>query len=77
MRDKDGVSAAILVAELAADAQGARAAALTDLLDDIAREYGLHATDQLSARFEDLSVRSTPRWTGCARSRRPRSAGAR
>jgi phosphomannomutase len=28
---------------------------LADTLDDLAREYGLHATDQLSARFGDLS----------------------
>lgn len=29
---------------------------LTDLLDDLAIEHGLHATDQLSVRVEDLSV---------------------
>ena len=32
------------------------AAALTDILDDIAVEHGLHATDQLSLRVSDLSV---------------------
>ena len=53
VRDKDGVSAALLVAELAATLK-AEGRTLTDLLDDIAREHGLHATDQLSARFEDL-----------------------
>ncbi|MGH8894296.1 MAG: phospho-sugar mutase [Actinomycetes bacterium] len=55
VRDKDGVSAALLLAELAATlkADGRR---LTDLLDDIAREHGLHATDQLSVRVEDLSL---------------------
>ncbi len=55
VRDKDGVSAALLVAELAAtlrsDGRG-----IGDLLDDIAREHGLHATDQLSVRVEDLSL---------------------
>jgi phosphomannomutase len=47
------VSAAILVAELAAVLKS-EGRSLTDVLDDLAREYGLHATDQLSARFEDL-----------------------
>ncbi|HEX6937066.1 MAG TPA: phospho-sugar mutase [Actinomycetes bacterium] len=54
VRDKDGVSAALLVAELAANLK-AGGRGLTDLLDDIAREHGLHATDQLSARFDDLA----------------------
>jgi len=53
VRDKDGVSAAIMVAELTAMLK-AEGRGLTDLLDDLAREYGLHATDQLAARFEDL-----------------------
>jgi phosphomannomutase len=54
VRDKDGVSAAILVAELTAVLK-AKGQVLTDVLDDLAREHGLHATDQLSARFDDLS----------------------
>ena len=37
-------------------AQGRRAARSLDLLDDLAVEHGLHATDQLSVRVEDLSV---------------------
>ncbi|MGK5448067.1 phospho-sugar mutase [Streptomyces radiopugnans] len=53
--DKDGVTAALLVAELAAELKGS-GRSLTELLDDIAVEYGLHATDQLSVRVEDLSV---------------------
>jgi phosphomannomutase len=53
VRDKDGVSAALMVAELAATLK-ADGRTLLDLLDDIAREHGLHATDQLSARFDDL-----------------------
>ena len=55
VRDKDGVSAALLVAELAA-ALKAESRTLTDLLDDIAREHGLHATDQLSVRVDDLAL---------------------
>ena len=54
VRDKDGISAALLVAELAATLK-AEGRTLPDLLDDIAREHDLHATDQLSARFDDLS----------------------
>src|SRR6478672_8673006 len=55
VRDKDGVSALLLVCELAAQAK-AEGRGLTDLLDDIAREHGLHATDQLSVRFDDLAA---------------------
>ena len=55
VRDKDGVSAALLVAELAATLK-AEGRGLTDLLDDLAREHGLHATDQLSVRVDDLSL---------------------
>ena len=54
VQDKDGVSALLLVCELAAAAK-AEGRALTDLLDDIAREHGLHATDQLSVRVDDLA----------------------
>ncbi|EST23549.1 hypothetical protein N566_25535 [Streptomycetaceae bacterium MP113-05] len=55
VRDKDGVTAALLIAELAAELKS-QDRTLTDLLDDIAVEYGLHATDQLSVRVEDLSL---------------------
>lgn len=55
VRDKDGITAALLVAELAATLK-AQGRTLTDLLDDIAVEHGLHATDQLSARVQDLSL---------------------
>ena len=54
MRDKDGVSALLLVCELAAQVK-AEGRGLTDVLDDIAHQHGLHATDQLSVRFDDLS----------------------
>ncbi|MFJ2833692.1 phospho-sugar mutase [Streptomyces sp. NPDC087263] len=55
VRDKDGITAALLITELASELKS-RDRALLDLLDDIAVEYGLHATDQLSVRVEDLSV---------------------
>ncbi|HCA87979.1 MAG TPA: phosphomannomutase [Streptomyces sp.] len=55
VRDKDGITAALLIAELAAELkQSGRD--LADLLDDLAVEYGLHATDQLSVRVQDVSV---------------------
>jgi phosphomannomutase len=55
VRDKDGITAALLIAELAAELKQADRS-LTDLLDDLAVEHGLHATDQLSVRVEDLSL---------------------
>ncbi|MFF4234171.1 phospho-sugar mutase [Streptomyces sp. NPDC001820] len=55
VRDKDGITAALLVAELASELKE-QGRTLTDLLDDLAVAHGLHATDQLSVRVEDLSV---------------------
>ncbi|WP_371790925.1 phospho-sugar mutase [Streptomyces sp. NBC_01471] len=55
VRDKDGITAALLVAELAS-ALKAEGRTLLDLLDELAVQHGLHATDQLSVRVEDLSV---------------------
>jgi len=53
VKDKDGVSALLLVCELAATVK-TQGRTLRDVLDDIAREHGLHATDQLSVRFSDI-----------------------
>jgi phosphomannomutase len=55
VRDKDGITAALLITELASQLKE-EGRTLLDLLDDIAVEHGLHATDQLSVRVEDLSV---------------------
>lgn len=55
VRDKDGVTAALLIAELAAELRQ-KGRTLTDLLDDLAVRHGLHATDQLSVRVSDLSL---------------------
>ena len=54
VRDKDGVSALLLLCELAAQAKS-EDRTLVDVLDDIARTHGLHATDQLSVRVDDLT----------------------
>lgn len=53
VRDKDGISAALLTSEVAA---GLRAAllGLPDRLDELAREFGVYRTDQLSVRVTDL-----------------------
>ncbi|UNS98644.1 phospho-sugar mutase [Streptomyces tubbatahanensis] len=55
VRDKDGITAALLVAELAAELKQA-GRTLGELLDDLDVEYGVHATDQLSVRVSDLSL---------------------
>ena len=49
--DKDGVSAALLFAELVADLK-AQGRTVHDRLDELADEHGLHATDQLSLRLD-------------------------
>jgi len=54
VRDKDGISAGLLVAELA-DQLKAEGRTLDDELDSIARRHGVHATDQLSVRVRDRS----------------------
>ena len=54
-RDKDGVSAVLAVLELAASLK-AEGRTLLDLLDDLYREHGVHATGQASVRVEDLAV---------------------
>jgi phosphomannomutase len=54
VRDKDGITAALLVAELAAGLK-AELRTLDDRLDEIAAEFGVHATDQLSVRVDDLA----------------------
>ncbi|WP_406136998.1 phospho-sugar mutase [Streptomyces sp. NBC_01089] len=55
VRDKDGITAALLVAELASVLK-AEGRTLLGLLDELAVRHGLHATDQLSVRVDDLSV---------------------
>ncbi|MFJ4687608.1 phospho-sugar mutase [Streptomyces sp. NPDC091377] len=55
VRDKDGITAALLITELASELKE-QGRTLLDLLDDLAVEHGLHATDQLSVRVADLSL---------------------
>ncbi len=55
VRDKDGISAALLLAGQAARLKAEGRTPL-DVLDDLARRHGLHLTDQLAARFTDLAL---------------------
>jgi len=55
VKDKDGLSALLLLCELAAETKAA-GRTLVDVLDDLAVEHGLHATDQVSVRVADLSL---------------------
>ncbi len=52
-RDKDGITAALVVCELAAGLK-AELRTLTDRLDELAAEFGVYATEQVSVRVTDL-----------------------
>ncbi|MDO5502251.1 MAG: phospho-sugar mutase [Actinomycetia bacterium] len=55
VRDKDGITAALLIAEQAATLK-AQGRTLADALDDISRTYGVYLTDAFSVRVDDLSL---------------------
>jgi phosphomannomutase len=55
VRDKDGISAALLLAELAATSK-ASGRSLLDRLDELAAEHGVYATAPLTVRVTDLRV---------------------
>ncbi len=55
VRDKDGVSAALLLAELAATRRAA-GSDLQGLLDELAIAHGVYATDAFSVRVADLAL---------------------
>ena len=55
VRDKDGITAALLIAEQAAVLK-AEGRGLGDVLDDLARQHGVYLTDSFSVRVEDLSL---------------------
>ena len=58
VNDKDGISAALLLAQIATDLKS-EGKTLNDLLDEIWGTYGFHATEQISIRVNDLAVIST------------------
>jgi phosphomannomutase len=53
--DKDGISAALLVADMVAGLR-AKSRTLLDVLDDLARAHGVYATDAFSVRVTDLAL---------------------
>lgn len=55
VRDKDGVSAALLVAEMAATLKS-KGSSMARRLRELSAEYGHYATKQLSWRVDDLSL---------------------
>ena len=54
VNDKDGISAALLVAQIATDLY-VQEKTLLDFLDEIWAIYGFHATEQISVRVTDLA----------------------
>ncbi|WP_402464330.1 phospho-sugar mutase [Isoptericola aurantiacus] len=72
VRDKDGISAAVVVAAMAARLK-VSGRTLVDRLDDVARAHGLYVTDQLAGRFDDLA--QIPETMSRLRSAPPRSLG--
>lgn len=54
VRDKDGISAAVLACDLAATLKAA-GRGIPDALDDLATTHGVHLTDQISLRFADVA----------------------
>jgi phosphomannomutase len=54
VNDKDGISAAITLAQIATDL-AAIGKTVLDLLDEIWARHGFHATEQISIRLSDLS----------------------
>ncbi|MEV6771476.1 phospho-sugar mutase [Nocardia sp. NPDC051030] len=54
VRDKDGISAAVLAADLVAQLKAERRT-LLDVLDGYAIEFGVHAGDQVSLRLADAA----------------------
>lgn len=55
VKDKDGITASLLMMEMVA-ALKAQGRGPQDVLDDLARKFGLHATSQLSVRVSDISL---------------------
>nr|WP_218853343.1 phospho-sugar mutase [Microbacterium immunditiarum] len=72
VRDKDGISAAVALLGMAAEARG-RGATVSDLLDEFDATFGFFASDQVSVRVDDLSV--IGRIMGALRAEHPSSIG--
>jgi phosphomannomutase len=55
VKDKDGITASLLMLEMVA-ALKAEGRGVQDVLDDLARTFGLYATSQLSVRVSDIDL---------------------
>lgn len=55
VKDKDGITASLLMLEMVA-ALKAEGRGPQDVLDDLARKFGLYATSQLSVRVSDITL---------------------
>ena len=55
VKDKDGITASLLMLEMVS-ALKAQGRGVQDVLDDLARKFGLYATSQLSVRVSDISL---------------------
>ena len=55
VRDKDGISAAVLICDLVA-ALAAQGRSLLDALDDLARRHGVHLTAPITVRTDDAAA---------------------
>lgn len=56
VRDKDGISAAVLCCDLAASLK-ARGRSMPDALDDLARRHGVHVTAAITVRTDNAAAR--------------------
>jgi len=56
--DKDGISAALMLAEMAAGLR-AQGRSLLDVLDDLSVTHGVHATDAFAVQVDDLTLLGT------------------
>ena len=54
VNDKDGISAALLLAQIASDLKS-QGLTLLDLLDEVWSRHGFHGTEQISSRVTDIS----------------------
>ncbi len=52
--DKDGVSTAVMIAEMVSELK-ADGRTLADAIDDLARQYGVYLSSQVSARFDNVT----------------------
>ncbi|MGB2812550.1 MAG: phospho-sugar mutase, partial [Mycobacterium sp.] len=55
VKDKDGITASLLMLEMVA-ALKSEGRGVQDVLDDLARKFGLYATSQLSVRVSDVAL---------------------